>query len=406
MSAIMLRLREYARLTNTLGAWGLLVSFWGVFLVAFSEHMAPRFTYLAGRPIGDDLPCHKPECDFSTFWPAGMLARTHDYITVYAAHSFVGEVNRLLPPSPNVETFFYPPTMLPLVAAISHLPFETGAFLWMFVPLFLAAVLLRNTGLSWSVIVAGLLSPAALFSTQIAQLGVLGGALLVAGLCALEQRPFAAGGMLGLMAAKPQIGILVPFVLLRRRRALVAFAATALALVVLAVLQFGLEPWRAYLTYGRTEMTHKMGENFDPHGWLGWGISVYWLLRSLGVGVIGAMAVQAAIALICVTVLLWLQPKCRGADFTEIAVYLSLLATPYGNTYDMVAYSLVLAEAARRRSWRIGMLDTVLWLWPGFCLVVSIATGVLLTPVFVLAALLRAALRARAAVLPPRPTGA
>ena len=58
-----------------------------------------------------------------------MLARTHDYITVYAAHSFVGEVNRLLPPSPNVETFFFSPTMLPLVAAISHLPFETGAFL-------------------------------------------------------------------------------------------------------------------------------------------------------------------------------------------------------------------------------------------------------------------------------------
>ena len=72
----------------------------------------------------------------------------------------------------------------------------------------------------------------------------------------------------------------------------------------------------------------------------------------------------------------------------------------------MVAFSLVLAEAARRRGWRIGMLDAVLWLWPGLCLVVSIATVVLLTPVFVLGALVRAALRARAAVLPPRPTGA
>lgn len=65
----------------------------------------------------------------------------------------------------------------------------------------------------------------------------------------------------------------------------------------------------------------------------------------------------------------------------------------------MTAYSLMLAESARLRAWRIGLLDALLFLWPGICLVVSIATGHELTPIIVLAALLRAI----AAPLPTRP---
>ncbi|HTQ70784.1 MAG TPA: hypothetical protein VMH92_04740 [Acidocella sp.] len=41
-----------------------------------------------------------------------------------------------------------------------------------------------------------------------------------------------------------------------------------------------------------------------------------------------------------------------------------------------------------------------MFLWPGLCLVISIATGHEFTPLVILAALLRAALPARPAVLP------
>ncbi len=408
MSAIMLRLREYARLTNTLGAWGLLVSFWGVFLVAFAEHMAPRFGYLTGRPIGNDLPCNKPECDFSVFWPAGILARAHDYATLYSAPAFIRAVNTMLPPSPNIETFFYPPTMLLPVAAVSHLPFEWGAFAWMFGTLALAAAVLRLARVHWLVIAAGLFSPAALLNTEVAQLGALGGSLLLAGLLLAERRPALSGGLLGLLAAKPQIGLLVPAVYLAQRnwRGLSVFALWVLALAGASAWIFGPAAWRAYYMLGHAETARIMAAPFDPATSQGWGFSISGLLRTHRLGVQPALALQAICALAAAGALFWLRPRLPGPAFTEIAVYLSLLATPYGYSTDMVAYSLVLAEAARRRGWRIGMLDAVLWLWPGFCLVVSIATGVLLTPVFVLAALLRAALRARAAVLPPRPTGA
>ncbi len=86
------------------------------------------------------------------------------------------------------------------------------------------------------------------------------------------------------------------------------------------------------------------------------------------------------------------------------------MATPYGYTDDMVAASALLAALAERRGWRIGLREVAFWLWPVFCPTVSALTGVLFTPLVVAMAALTVwqptALRARGAVLPPRPTGA
>ncbi len=66
-----------------------------------------------------------------------------------------------------------------------------------------------------------------------------------------------------------------------------------------------------------------------------------------------------------------------------LTVCLSLLATPYGFTYDMVAYSLALTMLAEARGWRIDPLDALAWLWPALCPVVVMRTGLLLTPLVV-----------------------
>ena len=405
----MRRLAVYFRIAWRMAAYGLLLAFWGVFLVAFVAHMLPRFAYLAGAPIGADAPCQKPECDFSVFWPAGILARRHDFATLYSGTAFIHAVNGMLPPNPNIETFFYPPTMLLPLAAISHLPFEWGAFAWMFGGVALGAALLRLAGMRWPIIAAGLLSPAALLSTEIAQFGVLGGAVVLSGLMLAERRPALGGGLLGLLTTKPQIGALVPFVCLARRnwRALAAFCFVGALLVGASIWLFGSGVWFSYLTLGRAETLHIILAPFERDTAQGWGVSVYWMLRSFGLGASPAMIIQAACAFAAASALIWLHRRRLPSEiFVSLVVYLSLLATPYGYTSDMVAYSLVLAEAARRRGWRIDMLDTALWLWPGFCLVVSESTGLVLTPLFVALALGRTALRARAAVLPPRPTGA
>jgi hypothetical protein len=397
-----------------MAGYGLLVAFWGVFLMAFWAHMVPRLGYLTRNlPIGNDMPCKKPECDFSVFWPAGQLARAHDFVTLYSPHRFVAAVSAMLIPCPNIETFFYPPTMLLPVGAISLLPFEWGAFVWTFGMVVLAVLILRLARVHWLVILAGLLSPAALLNMEVGQLGVLGGALLVAGFTLAQRRPGLSGGLLGLLACKPQTGILVPIVYLAQRnwRALIAFTLMALALVALVTWVFGVAVWDAYFTLGHAETMRVLGAPFDPHTSQGWGVSIYWLARSFGASTGAASTGQFAVSLLAAAALYWLwQRRALFAEsFVEAAVLLSLLATPYGYSADMVGYSLVLAEAARRRGWRINMLDTLLWLWPGFCLVVSISTGHELTPLIVMLALWRAwrvPLPGAEPVLPGAPIGA
>ena len=131
-----------------------MLAFWGLWLGVFVHFMLPHFRYITDPGlIGNDAPCGKPECDFSVFWLAGVLARWHDYTTLYSAHQFIPAVNALLIPSQNIETFFYPPPILLPAALVSHLPFELGFFVWTGVHLasavHLAVAVLVMGGIAW-----------------------------------------------------------------------------------------------------------------------------------------------------------------------------------------------------------------------------------------------------------------
>jgi hypothetical protein len=408
MKNLLPRLREYARLAWRMATYGLLLAFWGVVLVAFCAHVGPRLGYLAGRPIGDDLPCHTPECDFSVFWPAGILARAGDFAALYDRGSFATHAAAMLGTSGYIMPFLYPPPMLLFMAGISHLPFEWAAFIWTLGLLAISAALLRLARFSWPVILLGLASPAALNGLQIGQVGVICDSILVAGLALAAARPLTGGALLGLLAAKPQVGLLVPFTFLARRqwRAAAAFAVSVVVFCGLVTAFFGLAPWRAFFAADHSQVQGMLNAPFDPHTYQGWGVSTFWMARSFGLGIGAAKLLQAGIGLAAIA---GIFAAAKRNNFLEIAICLSLLASPYGFAYGMVAFSLMLAVRAERNGWRIGMLDTLCWLWPGFCLVVSIATGHELTPLIVLLALWRAwrvALPSAAPVLPGAPIGA
>ncbi len=394
------RLLAYARFIDRLGGTLLLLAFWGVLLHAFAVHMAPRLHYLAGAPIGNDLPCHTPECDFGVFWPAGVLSVQKAFSVIYTPNLFMAAAKKLLLPEISYQTFFYPPTALLFFWPLAHLPFEAAAFVWLLGSTTCAIVLLRLSKFEWPVIIVGLLAPAALLDYQLGQFGVITGAVFLASIRLSESRGFLGGSLAGLFAIKPQLGLLLPFLWGSQRNlcALAGFLLAFSGLVLISIYLFGLPAWHAYLTLGRLQSIHILSAPFDPHGAQGWGVSVYWMVRSFGLSPMVANLFQLAsafLALACLISRTW--PAER---LCTVMVCLSLLATPYANTPDMVAFSLMLAESARQRGWRIGLLDAVLFLWPGLCLVVSIKTGHELTPLVVLAALLRAALPARPAVLP------
>ena len=78
--------------------------------------------------------------------------------------------------------------------------------------------------------------------------GFLTAALLSFGLVLLDRRPIAAGILFGLLAYKPQFGLMIPLVLIASGRgtAFRAAAVTVAALVLVSTMAFGPKVWSAF----------------------------------------------------------------------------------------------------------------------------------------------------------------
>ena len=81
------------------------------------------------------------------------------------------------------------------------------------------------------------------------QNGAWTAALFGGGLGLIERKPLIAGGLLGLLVYKPQLGILIPIALLAGRhwRAFAAATIVACTLIALSALIFGAEIWGEYV---------------------------------------------------------------------------------------------------------------------------------------------------------------
>ena len=164
----------------------------------------------------------------------------------------------------------------------------------------------------------------------------------------LRKKPLHAGVMFGLLTFKPQVGVLVPLVLIatRRWRAFAAAACTALAFAAISLLMFGIGTWAAFLR-SVPVTTHQLLEE----GGIGFGKmqSVFAGIRLLGVGSLTAYAVQLAAELIsgAITVIIW---QAQGVRFDIKAAALAagtLLMTPYMVDYDLVLLALPIAWMVR-----------------------------------------------------------
>jgi alpha-1,2-mannosyltransferase len=388
----MSKLREYARLMHLFASVGLLAWMWLAVMQQFAGAMLPRLNHLgaAGLRISD-RPCECPQCDFSGFWPAGLLARAHRLNDLFDPVAFLAFRHQVFSPAAELVRWYYPPTALLPVTAISYLPFEAAFWVWSGCFTLACVLLLRWGGVSAVVITASLLSPAALWNFELGQFGIVMGGVLAAGLLLAQRLPLAGGAVLGLLVFKPQYGILVPFALLARGRwrAIAACGVVAAGIIGLVLLLFGTAVWGIYLKVG-AEVSRQVLE-LAPNGFNSekFGVSVFWMVRSFGAGMKLAYLLQIlGTAMVAIGVwAVWRNQRWDAVTRMALTVFLSLLATPYGYTDDMVAWSVALAALAERRGWRIGLLDVLFWLWPMLCPIITARTGLLFTPVIIALAL-------------------
>ncbi len=283
---------------------------------------------VAGRPIGTD---------FSDVWSAGRLAIQGSPATAYDPPvQFAMQQHAFGRPDIPYYGWLYPPFFLLVAAALARLPYLAALALWQAatLPLYLAAmraVLPRRL----TVLVA-LGFPAVFVNLTHGQNGFLSAALIATALMLLGKRPLVAGVLFGLLAYKPQFGLLIPVVLAAsgRWRAFAAAALTVTGLAAISSAVFGPDIWRAFLAsmpYTRHEVLEQGGTGFYKIQSLFaavrlWGGSVGLAYMAQG---LATVAVGAAL------VALWRS----AADFRLKASALitgALLATPYCLDYDLM----------------------------------------------------------------------
>ncbi|MBX9772965.1 MAG: DUF2029 domain-containing protein [Xanthobacteraceae bacterium] len=188
--------------------------------------------------------------------------------------------------------------------------------------------------------------PAVLVNAGHGQNGFLTAALIGGALVTLDRRPALAGILFGLMSYKPQFGLMIPLVLVatHRWRAFGFAALTVVTLAAATTLAFGPNVWNALLA--STEFTRV---TVLEAGNIGWHKiqSVFSWVRMWGGTVALAYALHAAVVLALCVLLVRLWRSDRPYPLKAAALILaSVLSTPYGLDYDMMALAPAIAFLA------------------------------------------------------------
>ena len=334
-----------------------------------------------GRPFGDD---------FVNFWSGPFLAWHQRSAEIYNFSAFHAFEQSVVGASLMGYHYSYPPTLLLLTAPLALIPYVPALVLWLCAGWFAFYRALRIAMPEGRTLLLALATPAVLVNAIAGQNGTWTAALFGAGLGLLDRRPILAGGFLGLLIYKPQLGILIPVALLagRRWRACAAAAATSAGLVAIAAIWFGPEILADYLRQV-TVLRHLILE--DGTGVWHRMLSVFVMARRLGADVPAAyvaQAVAAAVAFLAVAAV-WYRDASFGVRNAMLLLG-TCLATPYLQDYDLVFGALIVIwlgqdqDVRRMPEWAWFLGSASLLLLPLFAAPLALVTGLTFGPLFIL----------------------
>jgi alpha-1,2-mannosyltransferase len=309
---------------------------------------------LQGRPLGTD---------FSSFYSAGTYVLDGNVQAPYDLARQHAREQVIFGAATPLYSWFYPPFFLFVTAVLALLPYAAALVGWQLVTLafYLLSIRaivspyprLREEGrdegapalgaASPTLSLAALAFPAVLVNLGHGQNGFLTVALLGGALAVLNKRPLAAGLLFGLLAYKPQFGLMIPLALAAGGywRSFAAAAATVALLAVAATAVFGFDAWRAFF-----DSTHFMRTVALEQGDLGWYKmqSIFAWARMWGAPIAVAYALQALLVAGLGAALVW-QWRSQTAYPVKAAslCIATILATPFAFDYDMMVLAPAIA---------------------------------------------------------------
>ncbi len=296
-----------------------------------------------GRPLGTD---------FSSFYAAGTYVLEGHPAAPYEPALQHAREQAMFGTATPFYSWFYPPVFLLAAAMLALTPYGMALGIWLAATLGLYVLAIRAIVPSslrvatrdW--LLLALAFPAVLVNLGHGQNGFLTAALFGGALALLDRRPVVAGILFGLLAYKPQLGLMIPFALAAsgRWRALTAASAAVLALAIAATVVLGADVWRAFLNashFARTVVLEQGDVGFYKMQ------SLFAWARLWGAPVTVAYALQSALTALLAGAVVALWRSATPYALKAAALCLAaVLATPFVFDYDMMVLAPAIAFLA------------------------------------------------------------
>jgi len=317
-----------------------------------------------------ELSLRLPYWDFSNLWAGGKLALEGHVLDLFDADAYRLALRNMFGMSLPNQEWSYPPSLLLLGIPLALLPIGSAYLLWTLGTLLLLYFALRPLGFPWYVRLLLLVSPAACMNVIFGQNGALTAALLIGGLALAPTRPVFAGVLLGLLTIKPHLGILVPICLLAsgNYRAVLSAGVTTITLMIVTGLFFGFEVWPLFFQKTGPLMAEIMEAPY-PQPYHKNAITAFIMARGLGFDVLGAYVIQGVFLVLAgIAVFLLWTPRSQINHARRVCItgMLSIVATPYGYSYDVfplcIAVAFLFMNELRFNRWPLA----IAYLWPLF----------------------------------------
>lgn len=358
------RAMTYAAMAGFIGLAGLV----------FNWTTGSGLTDRLGRPIGTD---------FAGMWTAGRMLLEGNAPGLFdpTTHfnyqrDFFGD------PAIDVYGWHYPPFFLGIAVLLGAMPYLVALAVWQLssFAFYLSAMrAIAPKRPDVLLIAAGF--PAVFVTLGHGHNAFLTAGLLGFGLLLLDRRPMVAGVLIGLLAYKPQFGLVLPLVLALSGRwvSVLSAGGTVVAMAAAVTLWLGPEIWRAFLDGAEFTKTVILEQ-----GITGWHKiqSAFSAARSFGASIEAAYVVQGVATIATLGTLGLMAWRRVDKDLLAAATAAgALIATPYSLDYDMTILGVSIAFAARHAfregaaPWEVSVL-ALAWVTPLVARSVMMTTGV------------------------------
>ena len=274
--------------------------------------------------------------DFFAIWSYGQVLAAHPAAELYDPAALVARQVALGMPATQSNPFPYPPSFLPVVWPLGWLLYTPAyvAFMGATFALYLLAVGLAAPSPRAPLVLVALVAPTSILTLVAGQSGFLAAALFLGGMRLAPVRPVLAGVLLGLLAYKPQLGLLVPVALAAAGlwRVIATAVVTTLLVALATSAAFGWHIWAEWLTYlpayaGQFARESTQDDYLMP--------TLTAALHMLGIGPGVARPAQLVLALAAAA---WVWRAARpglGPRAVLVLATASFLATPHAFIYDL-----------------------------------------------------------------------